>query len=518
MPNTSDFEQLEVACGGGLMLDTTSQNTPFGAATILQNFEPGIKGGYRRLSGFAQFSTTALTGAGKVLGITFLGSNVIACRGANVEYGTGTTWTSITGARTSAEQYQFDKYNWTGTELIVMADHVNPAATWDGTSYVLLDGAIGAGFGTAPTAPDDVKEFKGHMFFLQDNILTFSAPYGANDFRPASGAGSITLPDAGIGMKSFREFLFVFCKNSIYKIIGSSIEDFDFKPISKNVGCVSAQTIQEINGDLLFLAPDGLRTISGTAKIDDIELGTISHHIQTLIKNLDETTYTFSSLVIRGKNQYRMWYVPDTATENNTRGVLAAVRPIITATSKDSNPREGSNEWEFSEIIGIRSVAAASGFIGNVEYYLHGGKDNGIIYKQESGNNFDATGISYSYRTPDFSFGDMGLRKKLKRIILNLDYESTVTPSINVIYDYGSIDTAQPATYSIAFPTTLYVYGGTTATYGTATYALNTEAINRVWMQGSGFLMAIKITGSTVDEGPFTIKGFQVEYSPGGYR
>ena len=43
---------------------------------------------------------------------------------------------------------------------------------------------------------------------------------------------------------------------------------------------------------MLFLAPDGLRTISGTAKIDDIELGTISHHIQTLIKNLDELIAT----------------------------------------------------------------------------------------------------------------------------------------------------------------------------------------------------------------------------------
>ena len=41
-------------------------------------------------------------------------------------------------------------------------------------------------------------------------------------------------------------------------------------PITENVGCLSGYSIQEIGGDLIFLAPDGLRTVAGTARIGDV--------------------------------------------------------------------------------------------------------------------------------------------------------------------------------------------------------------------------------------------------------
>ena len=58
------------------------------------------------------------------------------------------------------------------------------------------------------------------------------------------------------------------------------------KSITKNIGCVNGNSIQEIGGDLIFLAPDGLRTVAGTARIDDVEIGSISRKILPLINNL----------------------------------------------------------------------------------------------------------------------------------------------------------------------------------------------------------------------------------------
>ena len=58
------------------------------------------------------------------------------------------------------------------------------------------------------------------------------------------------------------------------------------KSVTKNIGCVDGNTIQEIGGDLIFLAPDGLRTIAGTARIGDVELSSISRKILPLINNL----------------------------------------------------------------------------------------------------------------------------------------------------------------------------------------------------------------------------------------
>ena len=68
----------------------------------------------------------------------------------------------------------------------------------------------------------------------------------------------------------------------------------------KNVGCLSGYSIQEIGGDLIFLAPDGLRTVAGTARIGDVELGTVSKAIQPLVTDLTESINSFiiSSLVL----------------------------------------------------------------------------------------------------------------------------------------------------------------------------------------------------------------------------
>ena len=254
MPDYSDLKPLDVHCRGGLILDRSPQDIPPGAAIRLENYEPDIAGGYRRINGYSEYSSTALTGSGKVLGIAFLGTSVIACRGANVEHGTGGTWTSITTGRTSAGKYIFDKYNWDGTEKLIMASG--------------QAGALGAGSGTAPTNPTYVAEHKDHMWYAQGETLTFSAPFDENDFQTASGAGSIIIPESIVGLASFRETLYVLAKNSIYKITGTALSDFKMLPVSNNIGCLSAYSILEIGGDILFMAPDGLRSIGAGGGAD----------------------------------------------------------------------------------------------------------------------------------------------------------------------------------------------------------------------------------------------------------
>jgi len=43
--------------------------------------------------------------------------------------------------------------------------------------------------------------------------------------------------------------------------------------------------VVEFGGDLLFLGPDGIRPISGTDKIGDVELATVSKEIQSIFDN-----------------------------------------------------------------------------------------------------------------------------------------------------------------------------------------------------------------------------------------
>ncbi len=85
-----------------------------------------------------------------------------------------------------------------------------------------------------------------------------------------------------------------FVENSIFKLINiNNSSNIAIVPVTKNVGCLSGYSIQEIGGDLIFLAPDGLRTVAGTARIGDVELGTISKAIQPIINEIAESINTF---------------------------------------------------------------------------------------------------------------------------------------------------------------------------------------------------------------------------------
>lgn len=509
MANFSTIEPFKTDCEDGLILDESILHIHPGAASVLQNFEPDIEDGYRRILGHAAFDTNALTGAGAILGVALRASQVIASRGANVMRSTGAGWTSITTGRTSAGRYKFDTYRWGGAVTIAMADDSgnNPAALWDGSSYTLLNGT------GSPTAPHDVVEFQQHLFFAEDNVITFCAPFAETDFTPASGAGSFIIPsDAGtiIKMKVRRNKLYIFGQNQIYYIVGSSIVDFDLQPVTKNIGCVDGWSVQEFAGDVIFLAPDGLRTISGTENEDDTTaISTISKPIQKLLKGLHQDNFTISSCVVRDKSQYRIWYNQTADAVANATGVIATWK---------RNRRSGGMQWEFSEMIGIKPGAAVSGILTGgtgTEVILHGDLTDGKIYQQEQTNTFAGTTIIAKYRTPDIIIEDQFLIKNLHRIILNLDRLGTFDVNMKIIYDLGSTDTPQPIPWTLQAVSSSSTYG--TGVYGTSTYNVAGQVWIRQAIEGSGFIIAIEFTENS-GSSAFSIKGFQLEYDEGGRR
>jgi hypothetical protein len=512
MPDLSDLKPLNVHCKGGLILDRSPQDIPQGAAIRLENFEPDLNGGYRRMDGHSTYSSTALTGSGKVLGVAILGTTVIGCRGANVQYGTGGSWTNIATNRTSAGKYIFDKYNWTGTEILVMASGqagTNPAATWDGSSYVLLNGAAGAGSGTAPTNPTCIAEHSDHLFFGQGVTLTFSAVRSANDFTSGNGAGSIIIPETIVAIKPFRKNLFVFAENSIYKITGTALASFAMESVSDNIGCISAWSVQEIAGDLMWLAPDGLRTISGTAKIDDIELATVSKPVQPRLNSI--TSFDdVSTMVIRNKSQYRMFYPTDAVGVSSASGLLASLR------RQGNDNTEFTAGWEFSDIVGIKPSYTNSGWISDIETFLHGDWSDGKIYKQESGNTFAGSTINAIFQTPHFDFGDVGIRKTAARLITTVEHDGSSAITLFVVYDYASNNTPQPDSYTIGAPTGISVYG--TAVYGTDEYSTDLEGWDRLSLEGSGFVIGFRFENRVNDAESFSIQSYQLEVDPGGRR
>ena len=507
-----NIQHQVISCDGGLVLNRDTFTQPPGTALQLQNFEPSIEGGYRRIAGTAKFttsefndtnlSTTSKTGSGAILMSAVFGSTVIAARGAVVGKSSGSGWTKIDESRTSANKYTFDKYNFTGTDKIIFADGQNYAATSDGTNYVLLNGAAGAGSGTAPTATESVAVFRNHAFFAKSSSqeIVFSAPFSENDFTAANGAGSLSTGDKVIGLVVFRERLFIFCRNSIWVLRGTNILDFDLESVTRNIGCLDKFSIQEIGGDIIFLAPDGLRTIAGTERIADVELGSISKPIQDRINDI--TFDNISSLVIREKSQYRLFYPVTAGTEPSSKGIIGTIKQSL----------QGGIGWQFADLEGLKPACTDSGFNGTTELVAHGGYD-GFVYKQETGSDFSGTNIISFFRSPDVILGDAGIRKSMQRVIANYKTEGTLDAELFVRYDFDSTDIPQPAVYSISEGAGAAIYGS--GTYGTSIFGSSGVPLIRQSVEGSGFAVALKFSESE-GSAPFTLNGFQLEYTAGG--
>ena len=576
-----NIQQQIISCDGGLVLnrDTFTQST--GTALQLQNFEPSVKGGYRRINGTNKYilkefndtnlGTSSKTGSGAILLSAIFGYDVIAARGvvlgkatatfltiahnnsvttftvnntggfassgtlyigaeqiaytgktattftgvsraqgsttaaahkADVIISTG--WTKIDEARTSASKYTFSKYNFNGTDKIAIASASTYAATYDGTNYVLLNGATGAGAGTAPTVTESIAAFKNHMFFAKSSSqeLVFSAPFAENDFTPANGAGSVKVNDKIVGLKEFRERLFVLCKNSIYVLSGTSQADFTVQPITRDIGCLDKFSIQEIGGDLIYLAPDGLRTIAGTEKIGDVELGTVSKPIQERVEDIGFDN--ISSVVIREKSQYRLFFPVTAGGEITQLGIIGTI--------KQSN--EGQVGFQWGDIKGIKPGSTDSEFIGQIEVVVHGGYD-GFIYQQENGSTFTGTNIKSFFRSPDIIVGDAGIRKSMQRVITNYRTEGTVSAELRVRYDYDSPNIPQPEPYTISEGAGIAIYGLSASKYNAAVYGSSGTPLVRQSVEGGGFAVAIKFDEDSGSD-PFTLQGFQLEFTAGG--
>ena len=468
MADEARLSPFVFACQGGLVLDQSTFAMQPGMALELSNFEPDIRGGYRRISGYSKWNSNIVpqtsSSSEPVLLSAYFKGNVIAARGQKVfKGGTTGSWTEIDTGRTSAEKYTFFRYNLGGTEFIVWADGANHASKYDNSTVTDLN-ATGA-----PSDPKFVTGFKDALFFAgmssNPQALVFTAPFTDDDFNVANGAGTIQVDSDITGLFPFRNQLFIFCQERIFRLTGNTIADFVVQPVTREIGCINGFTIQEFAGDVVFLAPDGLRTVAGTERIGDVELGTISRKVQRRFAGLTDVD-EFDSVVVPDKTQYRIFFSKTSLVRASTEGVIAV--------------RKG-NDYEFADVKGIRPSSTDSVVAAGESIVLHGEFD-GYVYRQEQGNTFDGNDIEGKYRSPDLTMGDAGLR---------------------------------PAAYPFDTSTSVAIYG--TSLYNTATYGGQSNPLVRQPIEGSGFAIALRVNDRGTSA-PYSLKGFQLEFNAGARR
>lgn len=479
------------------------------------NVESGEEGGYSRLKGYEKYDATEVAGTGIILGAFVYNNGVVACRGTDVFFGTGTGWGSAINpsTRTGATTYQATKYTWGTTERIVLMDGVNKPMKYDGTTGTDLSNAqAGATCGI---------DFKNHLFLGVGGTLYFSAPNDDTVYTSGAGGGALVIGDTITALAVWRQSLYVFCSTSIHKITGQNATDFAEDPVTEELGCEHGLTVKEVAGDLFFLSTDGIRTISGTEESGDIALDSISETLKTDAKSLHTTfdSGVISAIVVAAKGQYRLFGY------DTTLGTTESLDGINVCLTKDL---QGQPQISMFKLKGLYVTSGDSDLVSGVEMVVHGGGTSGYIFRQETGDNFDGGAIEAFVQTPYLVFDDPILRKTIHRLTVHATAESSTRVDLTAQLYLNDNDASivqptsvQPASVTLSSTTasTVSIYGFTGGTaggslYGTAVYGQGVSPKYRAYPAGSGENISIKLSSN--DTLPaWAIKTLIIEYELG---
>ena len=418
----------------------------------------------------------------------------------------GSGWTQISDNATYSSggvtiggsgKVRFLKYDFDGTEKLMLVDSTGKPYRFVGTTFEQLSSLPADTSGSS-----FVVNFKNHIFLGNGKSLVFSAPYTDTDFTSASGGGIINVADTITGLIVFREKLIIFSESSINVLNGNSVGDFQLQPVSRDLGCVAEDTIQEIGGDVIFLGPDGLRLFSATDKIGDFGLAAISKTIQVeIIDLISSSPNGFASTVIREKSQYRIFGYNTGYTNAASKGIGAT---------------QLENSIAFNDMRGINAFVTYSEYDGFAERIYFANAD-GFIYQMEQGNSFAGTDIPATFATPFIPLGDPTVRKTIYKGTTYLDVNGDFDLEYSLKFDFDQPDSVQPDSILSSDAATSITYGS--GIYGTSLFGVKQKATYEVQTIGSGFTVSIlyETTGDNTDA-VFTIDAATLQYSTNARR
>ncbi len=469
-----------------------------GSATTLVNYEPSVEKGYSKISGFEKFINDVVPGTGMIHGVVALtATSCLVERAGKWQYNEGLGWVEkATLANSLINNIDSDRYNFDGIERAVIVDGVNDPCIFNYSTKLVT---YLAGVPSDVSGASQVVVFKNHLFFVKNNLLTFTAPYTDDDFTAANGAGVINIGETITGVKVFREQLIVFSRNGIKRLVGNTLDDFQLVEITRNTGCLDGRTVQEVGGDLIYLGPDGLRYLSATERNEDFGLARASEKIQSEITSLVTGANIYSSVTISSKNQYRFFSYRSNVPSRNSEGYVA---------TKYSDQSVDNISW--AKLVGFKPYHIDKYQDTKLEVVLFT-SDTGYVYVMDRGSSFDGEDIECIFSLPYMPINDPKIRKTVYKHTLYGTPTGPFSIDATVKYDYESEGSSMSPSFTISGGAGTTVYGSPIAIYGTSVYGSSPDENYYNNVLGSGFVVSVNYYEKSSNP-PFSLNFVILEY------
>ncbi len=331
---------------------------------------------YNSLSG--ALGNNAITGLFKYY--TTTSKYFIACAGSKVALGSGgafTTDISPTANTVTAGKFwsaaTFNNYEYMFNPSIPMQKYDTvKSALYTPASYPTTNCAFGT--------PHKARIWAARADTTPYRLYWCSLNNG-DDWTTTG--GYLNLPDLSkeiTGIVSWGGYLFIYTETDIYKLLGSTPNDFSLIKTNSTVGSISPRSIRISDIGIISLARTGVFAFDGNTSHK------LSDKVEPLINNISKTQIQNACGIYDGQNRYWLSYTEQGASYNNKILIYDTIL----------------KEWYPYNNLNINYFERAYGGTDKGELYGGSSTTNGIVYQMQS--NIGAENITHFTKT-DFDNG-----------------------------------------------------------------------------------------------------------------
>lgn len=404
---------------------------------------------------------------------------------------TGAGALTLSGVQTAVTlpaggRYQFDIANFFGQATSIRmygCNGVGKAFEFDGTTFVYLN------TGAATDTPKFIKVHRKYLFVAQGSSAMNSSIGTPYRWVPAEGAAENPVGDTITGFAALAgEALGILARNSSFALTGASPTTWSLQNIRPDVGAVP-YTVANMS-DVYFLDDRGVTSVRSAQEYGNFQDATLSRKIQPLIDRI--RSLVVGSYVVRQRGLYVLMMSDGTtltmgATNGQVAGFLEGALPFVP-----------SCMWSGEDENGLERV-----FVGAT---------NGYVYEMDKGSTFDGDAIEAALKLYYYSSKSPRVRKKYRKMILEMSAILYAEIRFAAEYSYGSTQVGQLASSEF----TVNGSGGSWDAALWDSFTWDAQDINQpeLSMDGTGINVSLTFYSNTKLDFGHTLQGAILHYTP----
>lgn len=342
--------------------------------------------------------------------------------------------------------------------------------------------------------PYELAAHKDHMWWAYPLGQLQTSNLG-NPMEATTSAALFGLGEDVTGLTSLKgAVLAVFCRNKIDMISGSSITDWRKEIHSVNTGAMP-RTVQENSGNAIFMDEAGIMTLQASQSFGAFEASIFSRRIKTYLDVLMPKVR--GTRMVRSKYQYRVYTDDGTVLTGTILSPQAVLHPDDVAFTRQK--------------LAHSPTCFGDGEMPSDDMGYFFGTADGYVMREDVGTSFDGQPIASVAVLPFNHYKSPSNRKRLFKLILELESKDTVAIHFRQQFDYA--DGKIPA--SLSYEAIALGKGGLWDVAAWDEFFWSQPSISRVEanVDGVGRNMSLILYHESADDTPFTLQGLLTHYS-----